>query len=41
MKVLFWLSNSDSFLYIQMFSHIHSDFVSDQSGRSDLLDLSW
>ena len=33
-KMLFWLSNSDSFLSIQIFSHVHSDFVSDQSGRS-------
>ena len=32
-KVLFWYLNSDSVLYIQIFSHIHSDFVSDQSGR--------
>ena len=27
-------SNSDSFLYIQIFPHIYSDFLSDQSGRS-------
>ena len=27
---------SDSSLYIQIFSHIHSDIVSDQSGRSEL-----
>ena len=36
-KVLFWLSNSDSFLFVQIFSHIHSDFVSDQSGRSEVI----
>ena len=38
-KVLVFLLNSDSFLYIQIFSHIHSAFVSDQSGRSGLSSL--
>ena len=33
-KELFWKSNSDSFLYVQICSHIHSDFVSDQNDRS-------
>ena len=33
-KRLFWLTDSDFFLYIQFCSHINSNFVSDQSVRS-------
>ena len=32
--MLFWWTISDSFLQIQIFSNIHSEFVSDESDRS-------